>query len=142
MAIASWSTRRILMLWVGGLLVQWLLLVSPVLLARHLIGNRAQFLRAAAQQDTRWRAGELADSLSLAKQRADARATQNYSITPQGDTFFPLVHERSGRPDPAVTAVRVQQTERNARFVTAVLVGLVPTILILVTIIWLVARRE
>jgi hypothetical protein len=142
MAIASWSTRRILTLWASGLVLQALLVLAPVLLARLLIGSNAQLIRSAAEQDARWRAGDLADSLSLAKQRADARAARTYSITTRGDTLFPLVRVPSGRPDPTVVAALVQQSQRNARYATAVIFGLIPTVLILVTVIWLAVRRK
>jgi hypothetical protein len=131
-----------LALWAGGLALQALLVLGPVLLARRLIGNNTQLIRLSAEQDARWRAGDLADSLSLAKQRADARAARTYSITARGDTLFPLVHVPSGRPDPTAVAALAQQSQRNARYVTAVILGLIPTTLILVTVIWLAVRRE
>ena len=142
MALASWSTRRILVLWAGGLLLQALLILFPVILARHLIANSGDLLRAEAEQDARWRAGELADSLSLAKQRADARVAGTYSITARGDTLFPLVRVPSGRPDSAAVAAVGQQARRNARYVTMILLGLVPSILAIVTLVWLIVRRR
>jgi hypothetical protein len=60
------------MLWAGGLVLQVLLILTPVLLARHLIANSGELVRVGGEQDVRWRTGDLADSLSLAKQRADA----------------------------------------------------------------------
>jgi len=142
MTLASWSTRRILALWGGGLLLQALLVLVPVLIARHLIANSGELLRVAAEQDARWRAGDLADSLSLAKQRADARAAGTYSITARGDTLFPLVRVPSGRPDSAAVAASVQQTHRNARYISMIVLGLVPTLLALVTLMWLIVRRR
>ena len=142
MALASWSTKRILMLWVGGLILQVLLILVPVLLARHLVANRDALLRVAAQQDDRWRTAERADSLSLAKQRAEAREAGIYSITASGDTLFPLVHEPSGRPDPAAVAALGERTRRTARYITAVLLGAIPLVLAIVTLSWMVARRR
>ncbi len=130
------------MLWAGGLALQALLILTPVLLARHLIANSGELIRVGAEQDARWRAGDLADSLSLAKQRADARAARTYSVTASGDTLFPLVHVPSGRPDPAVVAALGEQTRRNARYLTVVMVGLIPTLLILVTLSWMIVRRR
>lgn len=49
MALASWSAKRILMLWAGGLVLQALLILAPVLLARHLIGNSGELLRIDAE---------------------------------------------------------------------------------------------
>ncbi len=140
MALASWSTRRILALWAGGLLLQALLILAPVLLARHLIANSGELIRLGAEQDARWRAGDLADSLSLARQRADARAAGTYSISARGDTLFPLVHVPSGRPDSAAAAVRVQRMHRRARYFTMVVFGLIPALLVLVTLIWMIVR--
>ena len=142
MALASWSTRRILMLWAGGLVLQALLILTPVLLARHLVANSGELVRVAVEQDARWRSGDLADSLSLAKQRADARTARTYSVTASGDTLFPLVHVPSGRPDPAVVASLGAQTRRNARYLTVVMFGLIPTVLILVTLGWMIVRRR
>lgn len=142
MALASWSTRRILTLWAGGLIFQALLIVVPVLVARHVVANSSDFLRVEAEQDARWRAGDLADSLSLEKQRAEARAARTYSITARGDTLFPLVHVPSGRPDPVVVAVLGQKTQRNARYATAAIFGLIPTLLALVTLVWMIVRRK
>ena len=130
------------MLWAVGLVVQALLILTPVLLARHLLANRGELLRGAAEQDARWRIGDLADSLSLAKQRAEARAARTYSVTASGDTLFPLVHVPSGRPDPAVVATRGEQMRRNARYLTVVMFGLIPTLLILVTLTWMIVRRR
>ncbi len=142
MALASWSTRRILVLWASGLLLQALLILVPVILARHLIANGSELLRVNAEQDARWRAGDLADSLSLARQRADARAAGTFSITARGDTLFPLVRVPSGRPDSAAVAAIGQQAYRNARYVTMILFGLIPTLLALVTLTWLIVRRR
>ena len=142
MALASWPTRRIVMLWAGGLTVQALLILAPVLLARHLMANRAEMLRVGAEVDARWRTADLADSLSLAKQRAEARATGSYTITPRGETLFALVHMPSGRPDPAVVADLHQQMQRQARYTTVVLFGLIPIILVLLTLSWIIARRD
>lgn len=142
MTLASWSTRRILLLWAGGLALQALLVLAPTLLARHLLANRAELLRVGAEQDARWQAGELADSLSLAKQRADARAAGTYSITANGDTLFPLVRIPSGRPDAAVVAALGEQTRQRARYLALVVVGLIPTLLVLVTLVWLIVRRR
>ena len=141
MALRSWSTRRILMVWAGGLTLQALLILAPALLARHLMANSAERLRVAAELDARWRTGELADSLSLAKQRADARAAGTYSITSSGDTLFALVHLPSGRPHAAIVAARTQRVQRNARYMTAIMLGLIPTILVLLTLSWIVVRR-
>ena len=113
-----------------------------MLLARHLIANRTELLREGAEQDARWRAGDLADSLSLAKQRADARAAGTYSVTARGDTLFPLVHVPSGRPNSAAVASLVQQARRNARYLTAAFLGLIPTLLVLLTFIWMIVRRR
>jgi len=142
MALASWSTRRILALWAGGLVLQALLILAPVLLARHLLSNRDEVLRVAAEQDARWRSAELADSLSLAKQRAASREARTYSIDASGDTLFPLVHMPSGRPEPAVVAALGERTRRNARYITVIIVALIPTVLILLTLSWMVLRRR
>jgi len=142
MALASWSTRRILTLWAGGLVLQALLILAPVLLARHLLANSAEILRVGAEQDARWRTAELADSLSLAKQRADARAAGSYSITPSGDTLFALVRIPSGRPAPVTVAASNEQVRRNARYITAFILGLIPAVLVLVTLSWMIVRRK
>jgi len=130
------------MLWAGGLTLQALLILAPVLLARRLMANRAEILRIGAEQDTWWRTADLADSLSLAKQRADARAAGTYTITPSGDTLFALVHVPSGRPDSAVVAALHQQVLRKARYTTAIILGLIPTALLLLTLSWIIARRH
>lgn len=142
MALASWSAKRILMLWAGGLVLQALLILAPVLLARHLIGNSGELLRIDAEQHARWRTAELADSLSLAKQRADARADRTYTVTASGDTLFPLVHVPSGRPDSASVAALGEQTLRTARYLTVVMLGLIPTVLVLVTVGWVIVRHR
>lgn len=142
MTLTSWTTKRILMLWVGGLVLQALLILTPAILARHLVANSAALLRNAAEQDARWRVGDRADSLSLAKQRTEARTAGAYSVTARGDTLFPLVHVPSGRPDSASMAAYGQKVRRTARYVTAALFGLIPTLLVLVTGIWLVLRRQ
>ena len=142
MALASWCTKRILVLWAGGLLLQVMLILVPVILARHLIANSSELLRVNAEQDARWRAGDQADSLSLARQRADARAAGTYSITTRGDTLFPLVRVPSGRPDSAALAAIGEQAHRKARYVTMILFGLIPTLLALVTLTWLIVRRR
>ena len=142
MALASWSTRRMVALWAGGLALQALLIVAPVLVARHLMGYRAEVLREAAERDARWRTGDLADSLSLAKQRAESRAAGTYSIAASGDTLFPLVRVPSGRPDRASAAIRHRQTSRDARYFALALFGVIPTLLILVTVGWLIGRRN
>ena len=142
MTLASWSSKGILKLWAAGLLLQALLILAPVLLARHLVADRGEVLRVAAEQDTRWRSGELADSLSLATQRAEARAARTYSVTASGDTLFPLVHVRSGRPDPVVVAALGERTRQTARYVTIAILGLIPSLLILVTVSWMILRRR
>ena len=142
MALASWSPRRILALWAGGLTLQALLILAPVLLARHLMANSAEMLRIGAEQDDRWHTAELADSLSVAKQRADARAAGTYSVTPSGETLFALVHVPSGRPDSAVVAARSENLERTARYTMALLFGLIPAILLLLTLSWIIVRRN
>ncbi len=142
MALASWSTRRILTLWAGGLVLQALLILAPVLLARHLLANSAEILRVGAEQDARWRTAELADSLSLAKQREDARAAGSYSITPSGDTLFALVRIPSGRPDPVTVAASNEQVRRHARYITAFILGLIPAMLVLITLSWMIVRRK
>ncbi len=129
------------MLWAGGLILQALLIITPVLLARQLIANRTELLREGAERDARWRTGDLADSLSLAKQRAHARAARTYSVTAHGDTLFPLVHVPSGRPDSAAVSSRVQQARRNARYLTAAFFGLIPILLVLITFVWMIVRR-
>lgn len=142
MALASWSARRISRFWAVGLALQALLILTPLILARLLVANSADLLRVAGEQDQRWRAGDLADSLSLAKQRAESRAARTYSITATGDTLFPLVHVPSGRPDPSVVAHLGEQTRRKARFFTVALFGLIPSVLVLVTLSWAVLRRR
>ena len=142
MALASWSAKRILMLWVGGLVLQALLIIAPLLLARHLIANSGDLLRVDAAQHSRWRTAEFADSLSLARQRAEARAGRTYTVTTSGDTLFPLVHVLSGRPDPATMAALGEQAHRTARYLTVVMLGLIPSVLILLTFGWLIARRN
>ena len=142
MALASWSTRRILALWACGLVLQALLVLTPVLIARQLMANSASMLRVGAEQDARWRTAEVADSLSLAKQRAEARATGSYSVTPSGDTLFALVRIPSGRPDPAAIAALNLQVRRQARYTTAVILGLIPTVLVLLTLSWAIVRRK
>jgi hypothetical protein len=130
------------MLWAGGLAMQALFIATPVLLARHLIANGRVLLRVGAEQDTRWRTGDLADSLSLAKQRADDRVARTYSVTASGDTLYPLVHVPSGRPNPAVVAALGEQTRRNARYVTVIMIALIPTLLLFVTLSWMIGRRR
>lgn len=142
MALASWSTKRIVALWVVGLTLQALLILVPVLLARHLIGNRAEMLRIAAEEDARWRTAEVADSLSLAQQRAEARAAGNYSIAPSGETLFALVHIPSGRPDPSTVASFREEAQRKARYTTMAILGGIPIVLALVTLSWLIVRRD
>jgi len=142
MALASWPTKRILMMWAGGLTLQVLLILAPVLLARHLMANRAEMLRVGAEVDARWRTAELADSLSLAKQRAEARATGSYSITPRGETLFALVHMPSGRPDAAVAADLRQQMQRKVRYTTVIILGFIPTVLVILTLSWIIARHH
>ena len=142
MALASWSTRRVLTLWAAGLALQALLILVPALLAQHLVANSAEMLRVGAERDARWRAGDLADSLSLAKQRADARAAGSYSVTPNGDTLFALVHVPSGRPDSAVVAALGRKIQRTARYTTAILFGLIPTLLVLLTLSWIIVRHK
>lgn len=129
-------------MWAGGLALQVVLILAPVLLARHLAANSGEFLRVAGEQDARWRAGELADSLSLAKQRADSRAAHTYSVTATGDTLFPLVRAPSGRPDPAVVAAGLRQTRQKARYVSLAILGAIPSILLFVTAGWLFARHR
>jgi hypothetical protein len=128
-------------IWATGLVLQALLMLAPVLLARYLIANSAQLLRGAAEQDARWRAGDLTDSLSLANQRAAARVARTYSITARGDTLFPLARVPSGRPDPTAVAARHQQAQRRAPYIVAVIYGLIPAMLILVTVVWLSAHE-
>jgi len=130
------------MLWAGGLVLQALLIIAPVLLARHLIANSGDLLRVDAEQHARWRTAEFADSLSLAKQRGEARADRTYTVTVSGDTLFPLVHEPSGRPDPATVRALGEQTRRTARYLTVVMLGLIPSVLILLTFGWVIARRK
>jgi hypothetical protein len=130
------------MLWTAGLVLQALLILAPILLARHLVANSAELLRVGAERDARWRAGELTDSLALAQQREDARAARAYSIAPNGDTLFALVHVPSGRPDPAAVAALGRQAHLNARYLTTVILGLMPTILVLVTLMWIIVRRK
>ena len=142
MALASWSKRRILTLWAGGLVLQALLILTPMLIARHLIANSGELLRVGTEQDARWRAGELADSLSLARQRADARTARTYTVMASGDTLFPLVRVPSGRPDSATVAALGERTRRNAQYFTVVILGLIPTLLIVVTLSWAIGRRR
>ena len=142
MALASWSTKRILMLWVGGLVLQALLIAAPVLVAMYLIDNRAELMRVEAEQQARWRAAELADSLSLERQRADARIAHSYAVTASGDTIFPLVHEPSGRPKSVAIAVGGEPAREMARYFSLILFGLIPTLLIVVTFAWFIARRR
>jgi hypothetical protein len=142
MALASWSTKRILMLWAGGLVLQVMLIVALVLVAQHLVDDSGELMRVEEEQHARWRAAELADSLSLAKQRADARVARTYRVAASGDTVFPLVHMPSARPNPITVAVRSAETSRSAQYFTVLLFGLIPTVLILVTLSWFVARRR
>lgn len=142
MALASWSAKRLLTLWAGGLVLQTLLIIAPVLLARHLIASSGELLRVDAEQHSRWRTAELADSLAVVKQRAESRANRTYTVTASGDTLFPLVRVPSGRPDPATVAALGQQARRTARYLTVVMLGLIPGVLILLTLGWLIARRR
>lgn len=142
MALASWPTRRLLALWAGGLVLEALLIFAPAFIARHLHGNRDELLRAGAEQDARWRTAELADSLSLAKQRAASRTARTYSVNASGDTLFPLVRMPSGRPNPEAVATRGERTRQNARYLTVLVVALVPTLLILLTFSWMMVRRR
>ena len=142
MALASWSTRRIATLWIAGLALQTVILAMPVLLARHLIASSGDVLRVGAEQDARWRIGDAADSLSLANQRARVRMARTYSIDARGDTIFPLVHVPSGRPDPAVVADIVKQARREARVVTILMIGLMPALLLGITLVWMLERRK
>lgn len=142
MTLASWSPRRILALWAAGLVLQLLVILAPVLLARHLMAHRAEVLRLGAERDARWRVGELADSLSQSRQRAKSRATRTYSVTASGDTLFPLVGVPSGRPDPDRVAAHFERTKREAGYFAVVFFGLIPTLLILVTLGWMIGRRR
>jgi hypothetical protein len=142
LALASWSTKRILTLWAGGVALQAVLVLAPTFLARRLIAGSSELVRTGAERDARWRSGDLADSMSLLKQRADARAARTYSVTANGDTLFPLVRVPSGRPDPAAIASFRQRTRRNARYVVAGIFGLVPSLLLFVTLFWLIVRRK
>jgi hypothetical protein len=140
MALASWSSKRIVAVWAAGLVLQALLILAPLLIVRHLIGKLPEMRRVAAEQDDRFRTSELADSLSLVRQKADARAAGEYSITPSGDTLFALVHMPSNRPDSASIAAARTRVHRNARYISAIMFGLVPTILIVLTLSWMIAR--
>jgi hypothetical protein len=123
-------------------MLEALIILAPVLLAIHLSANNADLRRVGAEQDARWRTGDLADSLSLAKQRSDARAGGSYSITASGDTLFPLVHVPSGRPASVAIAVVNQQEHRKARYAMAIILGLIPGVLILLTLSWMIVRRN
>ena len=142
MALASWSMNRIVALWIGGLFLQGLLILTPVLLARHLKASRAELMRSRPDPESRWRTSEVADFVSQARQRAESRASGDYTVTPGGDTITAVVSMPSGRPSPAVIASFHERTRRRARYVTAVLLGLVPSLLVLITLAWAMLRRR
>jgi hypothetical protein len=130
------------MLWAGGLALQALFLLVPLLLARHLMANSGDMLRAQAEHEARWRVGEVADSLSRAKQREDSRASGNYTVTAAGDTMYALVSVPSGRPDSAVVAALGERTRHQARYISIFLFGFIPVSLTVVTLAWLLLRRS
>jgi hypothetical protein len=142
MSLGTWSARRLLAIWAGGLALQAVLILVPVILTRRFVErNGAQLMREAREADERWRVGDLADSLSLARQRATARASGSYTVTSQGDTLFALVHVPSGRPDSARVAAAVQRTTRTAWYLKIAFLWAIPAVLLLLTAAWLFVRH-
>jgi hypothetical protein len=111
--------------------------VSARRIASH---DGPRLLREFAQREERWKSGDLADSLSVIKQRADARVTGNYSVTSGGETLFALVRVPSGRPDSASIAVYARRNERYVTFFALALFGGIPAALVVLTILWRLAR--
>jgi hypothetical protein len=140
MALASWSTKRMAALWAVGLVLEALLLLAPVIIFHDMFGSVADFRRVVAEQDARARTSALADSISLARQKDDARANRTYSITPAGDTVFALVHmplDQVAPVSPAVERARV----RRSGYTSLIVLGFIPTVLVVITLCWVDARR-
>lgn len=142
MALASWSTKRVVALWAVGLALEALILLAPVLIAHELFASMADLRRSVAEYQARASTSELADSISLAKQKDDARANGTYSITPAGDTVFALVHIPLDRPSRSATPLAIVRGRARITYVGVIILGFIPTILIVLTLCWADARRN
>ena len=92
--ISTWSGRRVLMLWIGGLSLQAALIIVPVWRAvRNAPQARAQW-NALSE---RWSVAERADSISVAAQRASGAS----GVAPTGDSVYAVVRMPSSRPKKA-----------------------------------------
>ncbi len=141
MDLASWSTKRILALWAVGLGLELLLLLAPVIILHEMFGGVAGLRRSVAQYDARARISEIADSVSLAKQKDDARAAGTYSITPAGDTVFALVHMPLDQSTPTSRTVARARARRGG-YISFIVLGFIPTVLVVLTLCWADARRN
>ena len=126
MSLSTWSPRRILLLWFGGLALQLALLVTPVWWAFSNAPRRQAEWDALS---ARWSIAERADSLSIAAQRASGAT----SVDPSGDSLFALVSMPSGRPTPAPVPTK---RARGPQLFDALYLGGIPLILCLLTGLW------
>jgi hypothetical protein len=131
MSIASWSGRRMLVLWAGGLALHAALLYVPLSWAlRHAPVDRSRW----ALMRERWSVAERADSMWMAAQRANGASGVNAA----GDSVYATVSMPSGRPQ-ANRARRGPPTW--LRLFVATYLGGIPTALLALTGLWWWRRR-
>lgn len=149
MAIAEWSRRRCATVLIAGAICEAALLIVPGVLARRnaernlprIEQELARLQEERASVDGRWRLTEQADSLSVAAQRRAAIAAGQFTVDPQGDTVVAVVRTPSGRPDSVATAASLARTTWMAVAIVLMLWGIVPIVLLIISVRWLVGRK-
>lgn len=126
MNVSTWSRRRVVLLWVGGLALQAALIALPLWLA---LSNAPRARAQWASLSERMGIGERAESLSVASQRAKGAV----GVTPAGDSLYAVVHMPSGRTTDSVASPIFQLTRSVLGFLY---VFGIPITLVVLTIRW------
>lgn len=125
--VERWSPRRMVALWIGGLLLQVALIGGPLWWA---VSHATQWRVAVQAVDERWDIAERADSLSVAAQRATETLRRGASAdAPLGIVRVPSMRQSAAARGPATPSPL-------ARMISALWLCGIPVSLLLLTTVW------
>lgn len=143
MELRDWSPRRLTLVWVAGIALQLAIIIIPTALTlRRARREWPRLHQQVVAQRQRVEGSRLADSISRAEQMASARATGTFHLRANGETVFAVVGMPADEADPKRVAAMQRSIQRTAAVIVGIEFGAIPFALALLTLAWVLARRE
>jgi hypothetical protein len=128
--LCDWSFRRLVLVWVGGILLEVLVFALPLMLAKKdeaRIAQRIGSLKSSAHQ-----------KVPPGKENLTAAPRPSF-ITREGDSIYQMIP--LARADSLAAGIPLRRPNRGVGlFVTLLLLGTIPMGLLILTAVWAFAQ--